>query len=49
MEDPEDEQGDWKSEHECAEWCVTEAATGGEAKEVFEVGRERADHQCGRD
>jgi len=47
VECPQDQQGDGKSEHECAKWCVTEAAARGEAEEIFEVGGEGADHKRG--
>jgi hypothetical protein len=47
VERPQDQQGDWKGEDECAKQGVTEAAAWGEAEEIFEVGGERADQESG--
>lgn len=45
MEEPEDEQSEWKSKSKGAKQGVPESVVGTEAKKIFEVGREGAHQQ----
>jgi hypothetical protein len=49
VKEPEHQQGEWKSQNESTKQGVPEPIVETEAKKIFEVWRERADHQSRKD